>query len=351
MRIRVLLPLLASALLAAPAFAQMPDLRPAPESRPDAREEERAQARADAWQAYGLRVARALGRSDGARDLALAVLIEATVRTQGEGGVAAADVERWRLEAVAGGAGDAITQQLLMAAGHASGDQAAAAARRWQSLSPGNLAPLMHQGLGAEEVLAAAARSSRNAPDPYPVLRWITSALARHPPGAAEWAALGDGADGPPPSAAANAAIWASSLQGLLEPDYRDVLGACTGRGLRVAGRPEACRHMADLLLARPQTVLDERIGLSMARALTRSAAERAPLDARRRGVDWRQEQLAELAAREDGDAAAAERHARLLADPAIDTEDAIVRRTLAAAGLAQEPPAAWRAPWQRPPR
>src|SRR5690606_21376879 len=112
------------------------------------------------------------------------------------------------------------------------------------------------------------------------------------PPTAAEWAAFGEG---PRPSAEAGGATWAASLQALLTPDYRGLLGICTGSQLRLAGRSEACRHVSELLLSRPQTVLDERIGLSLARALTRSAAERAPLDAQRRGVDWRQEQIAVL--------------------------------------------------------
>ena len=369
MRTPVLLSLLLSAALASPASAQMPDLRDAPQPRPDAEEAALAQARAAAWQDYALRVAGDLARSDGARDLALAALLQATARPGEEGAAGArstsavaagapstaaaaeADAERWRTQAAARGANDVVTQQLLLAAAHARGDAdaAVAAARRWQALSPGNLAPLMHQGLDAIAVLAAAAQAGHNAPDPYPMMRWAAAALTRHPPTAAEWAAFGDG---PRPDAAANAAVWASSLYvGWLLPGYQDVLGACTGRQLDAPGRAGACGHLAGLLLARPQTVLDERIGLSMARALTRSAAERAPLDARRRGVDWRQEQLAELVAREEGDAAAAERQARLLADPAIDSEDALVRRILADAGLAQEPPAAWRAPWERAPR
>lgn len=352
MRTRVLLPLLLSlsTALAAPALAQMPDLSQAPE--PTAEELERAQQRAMAWQAYGLRVAAALGRSDGARELALAALLEATSRPYDPDGdnAAGADARRWRAQAEARGAGDVITQQLLLAAAMASGEPeaATAAARRWQALSPGNLAPLLHQGLEPAQVLAAATGSSRNAPDPWPTLRWAAGVLARHPPTRAEWAGFGEGAA---PSAAAQAAVWSSSLLPLLLPDHRGVMEACSGRPLRLQGRAEACRHMAGLLLARPQTVLDERIGLSMARALTRSAAERAPLDARRRGVDWRQEQLMELAMREAGDLAAAERQARLLADPAIDSEDALAWRTLAAAGVPQEPHAAWRAPWQQPRR
>ena len=68
MRNRFFLPLVLLAALAAPAFAQMPDL---PE--PTEEELQLAQQRAEAWQAYSLRVARALGGSDGARDLARSV--------------------------------------------------------------------------------------------------------------------------------------------------------------------------------------------------------------------------------------------------------------------------------------
>lgn len=340
MRNRFLLPLLLSAVLAAPAaYAQVPV---GPE--PSEAELELAQQRAEAWQAYGLRVARALGRSDGARDLALAALLQATSRPHPDADGLADDAARWRAGATASGAGDTITQQLLLAAGVAGDDQAAAlaAARRWEALEPGNLAPRMLQGLGPEAALAAAAQSNRNVPAPYPLQRWVAATLRRHPPTAAEWARLGEGER---LSAEVHAAAWASSLLSLLTPDYREVMEACGGRELRRAGRAEACGHMAQLLLARPQTVLDERIGLSMARAQARSAAEAAALDARRRGVDWRQEQLVELAMEGAADGAA---FARLLADPAIDGEDAMARRQLAAAGVAVEPPPGWQAPWQR---
>src|SRR5690606_14497609 len=89
----VLLPVLLLSALAAPtpARAQMPDLQ-----EPTEAELQRAQARAQAWQAYGLRVARALGRSDGARELALATLLEAMARPQEGSNAAAAEAARWR---------------------------------------------------------------------------------------------------------------------------------------------------------------------------------------------------------------------------------------------------------------
>lgn len=346
MSFRFLLPLLLAA-LGAPVFAQAP-----PEREPTAAELAQARAAADAWQAHAMRAARTLGRSDGARDLALAAVLEATARPVDGEGVAppAGEAVAWRDAAASRGAGDVITQQLLLAAAVAGGDATAAdaAARRWQALSPGNLAPLMFQGLSAEAVLAAAAQSTHNAPGPFALQRWVAGTMRRHPPRAPEWAAFGDGS---PLSAEAGAALAAATVQGLLVPDYRELLAACTGRQLGAPGRAAACRHVSGLLLSRPQTLLDERIGLSMARALTRSAAERAPLDARRRSVDWRQEQVAALAMEEGGGAVAAAAHARALADASIDSEDALVRRILTEAGVALEPAAGWRAPWERPAR
>ena len=346
MSFRFLLPLLL-VVPGAPAFAQAPQ-----EREPPAVEQEQARAAADAWQGYATRVARALGQSDGARDLALATVLEATAGPADETGIAppTAEATAWRDAAASRGAGDAITQQLLLAAAIAGGDPDAAdaAAGRWQALSPGNLAPSMFQGLRADAVLGVAAQASHNAPDHFALQRWVAGAMRRHPPTAAEWAAFGDGSQLSPDASAALAAV---TVQGLLVPDYRDVLGACTGRQLGAPGRAAACRHMSGLLLSRPETLLDERIGLSMARALTRSAAERAPLDARRRGVDWREEQMAALARREGGGATAADAHARALADASIDTEDALVRRILSEAGVALQPPAGWRAPWERPGR
>lgn len=344
MRMRFLLPLLLlPALATAPALAQVP-------AEPDAEALQRAEAASQAWQAYVLRVARALGRSDGARDLALAALLEASARPLDEEGAptgpVVAESARWRADAASRGATDAISQQLLVAAALLDGDGAAAtaAARRWQAISPGNLAPLLLQDLEPDALLSAAALARHHAPEPMALQRWIAGALRGHPPTAAEWAAFGEGAR---PDAAAHAAIWASSLYGTLLPAYQDLLAACTGSPLRLPGRAEACGHLSGLMLARPQTVLDERIGLSLARALTRTAAERAPLDARRRGVDWRQEQMAELA-EEAGDAGSAQAFARALADASVDSEQALVRRALSEARLAQEPPAGWRARWQR---
>src|SRR5690606_12005470 len=302
------------------------------------------------------------------------------------------------------GASDVTTQQLLYAAAAVAGeaDAATAAAGRWQALEPGNLAPRLLQARDGASALAAAQAADHHRPDPLALQRWATSALARHAPTAAEWAAFGEG---PQPADAVHAAAWAATLPPLLAPDYRPVLGACTGRG-GPGPRAAACSQLARLLLARPQTVLDERIGLSIASAQA-TPAELAALDARARGIDWRQEQLAVLAEREDGrdgtllarllagpqtgpagriglsfagaqatpadlaalDARArgidwrqeqlavlAEREdgrdgtllARLLAQPGIDGEDALARRMLAEARMAQEPPADWRAPWQR---
>lgn len=346
MSVRILLPLLLAA-LGAPVFAQAP-----PQREPTAAELAQARAAAEAWQAHALRAARVLGRSDGARDLALAAVLEATARPVDDAGVAAPDPDAaaWRDAAASRGGGDVITQQLLLAAALAGGDagRADAAARRWLALSPGNLAPLMFQGLSADALLAAAAQSSHNAPGPFALQRWVAGTMRRHPPRPTEWAAFGDGS---PLSADASAALAAITVQGLLVPDYRDVLGACTGRQLGAPGRAAACGHVSGLLLSRPQTLLDERIGLSMARALTRNATGRAPLDARRRAVDWRQEQVAAMAMEEGGRAAAATAHARALADASIDSEDALARRILSEAGVQQDPPASWRAPWEQPGR
>ncbi|MBJ7575385.1 hypothetical protein [Luteimonas sp. MC1828] len=340
MRIRLLLPVLLSTALAVPAFAQSPAPR-----EPSEQEMQRAQQGAEAWQAYLRRVAKAVGRSDGARDLALAALLEAQARPHDAADESGLDPERWHAEAAAKGAGDLITQQLLLAAAMVGDDQALgnAAARRWQALSPGNLAPLMHLGLDMDALLDAATRASRNAPEPYPLQRWAAGVMRRHAPTAAEWAAFGEGAK---PSADVNAAVWSSSLSVLL-PDYQPVLRACAGRAPGAAARADACRHIAGLLLAGPQTVLDERIGLSLARALAASPAEIATLDARRRGVDWRLEQMAELAKQDDGPGGAAA-FARLLADTSVTSEDTMARRMLAEAGVPAEPPASWQAPWQR---
>src|SRR5690606_19428671 len=84
------------------------------------------------------------------------------------------------------------TQQLLYAAAAVAGeaDAATAAAGRWQALEPGNLAPRLLQARDGASALAAAQAADHHRPDPLALQRWATSALARHAPTAAEWAAF-----------------------------------------------------------------------------------------------------------------------------------------------------------------
>src|SRR5690606_37717683 len=139
----------------------------------------------------------------GARELALAAVLRAAANApqgrapEGEAPSQPAprdpQVDAWLRTAAAKAGDDPIAHQLLVAATAAGTDQRREAARRWQAADPGNLMPLLYADLTADALLAAARDATRADARMYEGVRWITSAYRRHPPTAAEQAALGGG--------------------------------------------------------------------------------------------------------------------------------------------------------------
>lgn len=352
-RITLLLTLLLGAVFAAQAQSAGSG---APSPSPEALAME--QAHAAAGQAYSRRLAGALAADGGARELAFAAILR---RIAAADAVAAAPppgdapsarvppdpaVERW-LDAAATRAGaDVLANQLLIAAGDASAQTLRAqAAQRWQAAEPGNLAPLLWQSIPADALLADARRASHADTRMYEGIRWIAAAYRRHPPDAAERAALaGDGDFDEAEFAAMSAmALWTA----IAMPALRPLMEACRGDALQAtATRRADCRNVALLLAERSDALVLRHAGLGLLQATAIDSHSRAEAEARQRRMDWQMLQWGEVARRQERDGAA--QFVRLLADPAIDTEQQLVERVLAEAGVPLDPPPGWVSPWRR---
>ena len=334
-------PLLVAALLLLPAaLAQVP------------RDADAAQlAQADAHQAYMQRLATGLARDGGARDLALAALLRraSAPRAQAPDDPSApvppppdAQAEAWLRAAAAKAGDDPVANRLLMLAAGADDGVRFEAARRWQAAEPDNLMPMLHAGLTVDALLAQARKASRADAGMYPSVRWIASAWQRHPPGAAEQAAMGQGQPVHIDEAAALSAmsLWAASA----EPGYDALVEACSQQMLRaMPARRGDCAHVASLLADHSTNIADEHAGLAMLGALASTPAERSDLQARLRRMDWRMLEWGRLGQQQPR--YGAEQFARLLADPAIASEQQLVERVLAEGGVAVDPPPGWAPP------
>lgn len=344
-----------------PAFAVQAQYAPlqGPSAAEVAQEQAREQARQQAWQAYTARVAAALGRSDAARDLAFAALLDDVARQPAEPALPSGDAPsrpaeaapasgqstRWRQLAAQKAGQDVLANQLLIAASRGSdANVRLEAARRWQALEPQNLAPLMFQGLGVDALLAAARSTTHSDLHMYDSVRWMQATLLRHPPSLAEQRALaGDGAfHGEEYAALSAMGLWSASVM----PPYQALAQACEGNALRASpGRAADCRHVAQALVAQPATALEHSIGLGIQRTLAATSAERAQADAARRRLDWQMQQWGRVSGQAEREGAA--QFARLLGDPTIKREQQLVERVLQEAGIVPDPPAGWRSPWQ----
>ncbi|MCW5582142.1 MAG: hypothetical protein KIS72_12445, partial [Luteimonas sp.] len=255
-----------------------------------------------------------------------------------------AQVATWLRTAAARAGDDALAQQLVIAAAGGAGDAGlrVAAAKRWQAVDPDNLVPRLFQGLSADALLAAARQATDADTHMYAGVRWMRSALAKHPPTDEEQRALTGGEPFRREEAAAMAAMayWAGAAM----PAYHDLVQACRGTALRTSpARHADCRHAADLLAEHSDSALGVQVGLAMLHELAVGGAERAAIEERRRRMDWRMQQWGRLAAQQPRDGAA--QFARLLDDASVGSELQLVARVLAEGGVLPDPPAGWRPP------
>ncbi|TWT19333.1 hypothetical protein FQY83_13335 [Luteimonas marina] len=308
------------------------------------------QARADAYRSHALRVADGLADTGGSRELVLAAIQRRSALTMIRDGDAPsfrvppdAEAGAWMRAAAARAGDDVIANQLLV--GAARGEDSAIrrdAARRWQAAEPDNLMPLLYLDLPTDELLVQARRSIHVETHMYDGVRWMVSALLRHPPTPMERAAIADGGPYVAEEAAAISAmgIWLA----FVGPNLLPLRQACGDAELRVVpARAADCRHVATLLADRSGSAMEQGIGLLMLRELAGSQAEREAIDVRRKRRDWQMQRWGALAAQQPRDGA--EQFVRLLADPAIRTEQQLVERVLQEAGVSLEPPAGWTPP------
>jgi hypothetical protein len=302
-------------------------------------------------QAYRARIATAMAASRDVREQALAELLRRPAMAQapaaGDGPSrplprdAAAET---RLRAIAARAGDdRLANQLLIAA---AGDPASPirieAARRWQAGDPGNLVPMLHAGAPVERLLADARDATHANAQMYEAVRWIAAAFVRHPLTAAERAALsgGDAYHEEEAAAISAMALWAASMS----PALDGLVAACRGTALRATpARAADCRHVANLLVDRSDSVLERMVGLTLLRELATGSGERSTIDGQRRILDWQMLQWGRIARQQPRDGA--EQFVRLLHDGSIRTEQQLVQQVLQEAGVPLEPPAGWAPP------
>ena len=324
---------------AAQSQAQQPAQPPSPLSAThtaDAPEPDES-ARESAWDAYLHRVAAQLAGSGSGRDLAFAaILINLSPRDKS----AVSQAEGWRQDALERAGQDALAYQLLASkAPEDEGEVRSEAARRWLALEPSNFSALMQQALGPQELLVAARESRYADLHMYDGVRWMQSALLRHPPTAQELQALGGSPNYRLEEGAVITAIgiWtAFPLTG-----YKTLLDACKPEAMgKTPAREADCLHVAHLLTQRSSTVLDEGFGLAIQRRLAKTPTERAAAQARRRQLEWLMQASAPLGMQDGG-----AQFARLLSDSSIHSEQQLLERMLKDAGRPLQPPPGWKLP------
>ncbi len=305
----------------------------------------------DASHRYLQRTADALATRRDAHDLAFAAALrqlansapdDSDVTGDAPSTAVPADAQaaRWRREAAAL-AGEDIRALALLTQGEPDADARLRLAARWLAGDPDNLAPLLFRGGSADTLLRDARASRRFDLQMLPQIRSMQAALLRHPPTAAERAALDDDGTATP---AEQAAITAAGLWSAVAiPSLQTLVQACDAAALRDATRLEDCRHVGMLLSDASDTQLGRGLGLSLRDASARGADERAQVQADRRTFDWQMFEWGRAIQQQPRDGAP--QLVRLLADPAVRTEQDLILRVLAEAGIAPTPPAGWQPP------
>lgn len=299
--------------------------------------------------AYYRRVAERLAASGQPRELAFAAtlagiaawspeLIERSPPPDPEKGT-------WRQRALEAAGNDVLALTLLAnTAGGERGPVGVAAIARWQALEPDNLAPLLAGQVGAERVLQPAIPLARYDNYFYPRVRWITEMLVRHPPTADELRVMLDAPPGAPGPQNWDEAVAISAIgidMAVAMPGFQ-VFESCRGDALRLDGRRDQCRRLAQLLSDASDSVAMENIGIGLLLRTAQTPAERASAEERRQQMDWRIYQFVTLERR-----LGPTEFIRLLRDPGVPNERELSRRLFAAHGVSFDPPPGWRRPPQ----
>lgn len=307
-----------------------------------------SEAAMDAHRAWRIDTAVRLSVNGDARELALAALLASSGDVDAEGNVALVaepEAAAWARRASANAAGDAIAN-LLLASAHADDPASAgirhAAAARWRTAEPDNLAPLLYLDLEPAELVAAAADSRRFSLHVVETIRWAAGAMAAHPPTAemqaafdAEWYAAGEGAA---PGAREQAMLQAAGIVvAFAIPNLGQLTEACGADAMETdPPRRDACAHVAAVMRHASDTELGAGIGRALSRRLA-SPDALAGLDAEDRQRRWTTQQMGIALPGHVPSALLA-----LYADPALTTEQALAERAILEAGLPLVPPDDW---------
>ena len=334
---------------AAAATAQMP----ADDDLPmDAGEAAQLQAMRETAAIYHERTAVELAASGKPRDLAFAArLLQGAVQAPHEappGGDAPsqpsprdARAARWLQLASARAGSDVLANMLVLQAAH--GVDAAIrtqAVDRWRQLEPDNLAPLLASGSQVDAWLPRASAFTRMDFHYYEQLRWVQATLAAHPPRAEEQAIFGGSDVAPDTVAALQAANFLAAAMPALKPLYT----ACHGDALEATvTRAADCRHVGEIAAERSDISLAAAVGLSLLQANGESATQPSDVRERRRRLDWRMLEWGRIASSQPDQGAA--QFARLLHDADVRSEQDLIERVLAEAGVPLDPPAGWQPP------
>ncbi|WP_407353568.1 hypothetical protein [Luteimonas sp. R10] len=307
---------------------------------------------ATAHRAYLERLAPQLAGSGQPRALAFAALLrdmDALAESSAEGNPPDADAQAWRRKAFSRAGADVVALALLVAGADAEDAVRADAAARWRQVEPSNLAAwLSNPDASPQQVLEAARTAARVDGHMYAQLRWILQAHRDHPPSPAEAARIHGGGNGQPATLDDFAAIHGMALlAATATPRFQPLLEFCRRAGTQAPGSMQAqdCRRAGELLMS-GDTFLVRMTGLALADGTARDAVERGRLAEARRRFDWQMLQWGRLSGSAPGGGIGD--FVRLLRDPAIDDEPALVERLLREAGIPLDPPAGWRAPNRR---
>lgn len=331
----------------APALqAQVPQAGGQPEMT---REEQAVHA---AHLAYLERITPQLAASGEARALAYAALLRemraAADWDREEPPPPDAQAREWRRTAFSRAGADIVALALLAPDPGADTEDAGRteALARWRQLEPNNLAAWLHDARATPQQVLEAARAARRVDSHwYAQVRWILEAHRAHPPAPAEAARLHDGAGGRPSTLDGYAAIHAMGLLAATAmPGFQPLLTYCRQVAAEAPGSVQAqdCRRTGELL-REGDTALSRSLGFALSERVAAGAAERRALAEARRRFDWQMYEWGRLS--EDAPAGGIDDFVRLLADPAIGSEAALVERLLTEAGVPLDPPARWQPP------
>src|SRR5699024_177266 len=126
-------------------------------------------------------------------------------------------------------------------------------------------------------------------------------------------------------------------------PPLDALVEACGGEAVRAAGHGDACSRIARVLIGYSDSNLGRMVGIDLLARMAVTASERAEVQALQRRMDWQMLEWGRIAAAQPRDGAP--QFARLLSDPQVRSEQDLVERILAEAGVPPDPPAAWQPP------